>query len=186
VAAAGRGTLVLDEVNSLPLRLQAKLLRAAAERVFEPVGSDRPRPVQARLLAASNAPLEREVAAGRFRADLYYRLNVVCFYVPPLRERPQAVAPLAARFLREFAARNRPDVSGLTPEALAALAGYHWPGNIRELRNVLERAVTLCAGPLVGLRDLPESVRAGRPPQPSEPAAQAAGTSTQPCGSAKT
>jgi two-component system response regulator HydG len=159
LAAAAGGTLLLDEVNSLPPPLQAKLLRAADERVFEPVGSDRPQPVRARLVAASNAPLEQEVAAGRFRADLYYRLNVVGFYLPPLRERPQAVAPLAARFLREFAARNRPDVAGLTPEALAALAGYRWPGNVRELRNVLERAVALCPGPLVGLRDLPEAVR---------------------------
>ncbi len=159
LAAAAGGTLLLDEVNSLPLPLQAKLLRAADERVFEPVGCDRLRPVRARLVAASNAPLEQEVAAGRFRADLYYRLNVVGFYLPPLRERPQAVAPLAGRFLREFAARNRPDVAGLTEEALQALAGYRWPGNVRELRNVVERAVALCPGPLVGLRDLPEAVR---------------------------
>jgi two-component system response regulator HydG len=161
LAAAAGGTLLLDEVNSLPLPLQAKLRRAADERVFEPVGSDCPQPVRARLVAASNAPLEQEVAAGRFRADLYYRLNVVGFYLPPLRERPQAVAPLAARFLHEFAVRNRPDVTGLAAEALAALAGYHWPGNVRELRNVLERAVALCPGPLVGLGDLPEAVRAG-------------------------
>jgi two-component system response regulator HydG len=159
LAAAAGGTLLLDEVNSLPLALQAKLLRAADERVFEPVGSDRPQPVRARLVAASNAPLEQEVAAGRFRSDLYYRLNVVGFYLPPLRERPGAVGPLAARFLREFAARNRPDVAGLTGEALEALRAYRWPGNVRELRNVLERAVALCAGPLVGLRDLPEAVR---------------------------
>jgi two-component system response regulator HydG len=160
LAAAGTGTLLLDEVNSLPLQLQAKLLRAAHERVFEPVGSNRPQPVRARLLAASNAPLEQEVAAGRFRADLYYRLNVVGFHLPPLRERRGAVPPLAARFLREFAARDRPDVAGFTPEAVAALAGYHWPGNLRELRNVVERAVALCAGPLVDLDDLPEAVRA--------------------------
>jgi two-component system response regulator HydG len=176
LAAAAGGTLLLDEVNSLPLPLQAKLLRAADERVFEPLGSDRPQPVRARLLAASNAPLEQEVAAGRFRADLYYRLNVVGFYLPPLRERPQAVAPLAARFLREFAGRSRPDVAALTPEALQALSGYRWPGNVRELRNVVERAVALCAGPLVGLRDLPEAVRAaplavGLPVAPSALAA---------------
>jgi DNA-binding NtrC family response regulator len=158
LAAAAGGTLLLDEVNSLPLPLQAKLLRAAHERVFEPVGSNRPQPVRARLLAASNAPLEQEVAAGRFRADLFYRLNVVSFHLPPLRERPGAIAPLAARFLREFAARNRPDVVGLTDEALAALARYRWPGNLRELRNVMERAVALCEGPWVGLDDLPEAV----------------------------
>jgi DNA-binding NtrC family response regulator len=161
LAAAAGGTLLLDEVNSLPLHLQVKLLRAADERVFEPVGSDRPQPVRARLVAASNAPLAEEVAAGRFRADLYYRLNVVGFYLPPLRERPGAVAPLAGRFLREFASRNRPDVTGLSGEAAAALGAYCWPGNVRELRNVVERAVALCPGPLVGLRDLPEAVRAG-------------------------
>jgi two-component system response regulator HydG len=161
LAAAAGGTLLLDEVNSLPLPLQAKLLRAADERVFEPVGSDRPQPVRARLVAASNAPLEQEVAAGRFRADLYYRLNVVGFHLPPLRERPRAVPALAARFLREFAARNRPDVAGLSAEAVQALVGYRWPGNVRELRNVVERAVALCPGPLVELRDLPEAVRAG-------------------------
>jgi DNA-binding NtrC family response regulator len=128
--------------------------------VFEPVGSNRPQPLRARLLAASNAPLEQEVAAGRFRADLYYRLNVVSFHLPRLCERPSAIAPLAARFLREFAARNRPDVVGLTAEAQAALARYRWPGNLRELRNVMERAVALCDGPQVGPHDLPEAVRA--------------------------
>ena len=171
LAAAAGGTLLLDEVNSLPLPLQAKLLRAVDERVFEPVGCDRPQPVRARLVAATNAPLEPEVAAGRFRADLYYRLNVVGFHLPPLRERPEAVAPLAGRFLREFASRNRPDVTGLTAEALAALCTYRWPGNVRELRNVLERAVALCRGPVVGLRDLPEGVRAGVAAPPARPAA---------------
>ena len=175
LAAAAGGTLLLDEVNSLPPPLQAKLLRAADERVFEPVGSNQSQPMRARLVAASNAPLAEEVAAGRFRADLYYRLNVVGFYLPPLRERPGAVGPLAARFLREFAARNRPDVGGLTAEAGRALAAYRWPGNVRELRNVLERAVALCPGPLVGLRDLPEAVRAPETarwagPRPAAPA----------------
>ena len=180
LAAAAGGTLLLDEVNSLPLPLQAKLLRAVEERVFEPVGSDRPAPVRARLVAAGNAPLEAEVAAGRFRADLYYRLNVVGFHLPPLRERRGAVAALAGRFLREANSRSRPDVAGLAPEALEALSGYRWPGNVRELRNVVERAVALCAGPLVGLRDLPEAVRAagaaadaGLPVSPSALAAGA-------------
>jgi DNA-binding NtrC family response regulator len=160
LAAAGAGTLLLDEVNSLPLPLQAKLLRAVDERVFEPVGSDRQLPVRARLVAAGNAPLEGEVAAGRFRADLYYRLNVVGFHLPPLRERPGSVAALAGRFLAEYAGRNRPDVAGFSPAALQALAEYDWPGNVRELRNVVERAVALCPGSQVGLGDLPEPVRA--------------------------
>ncbi|HTU22372.1 MAG TPA: sigma-54 dependent transcriptional regulator [Gemmataceae bacterium] len=159
LASVGRGTLLLDEINSLPAELQGKLLRAVDERVFEPVGSDRPQPVKARLIAASNVPLEREVATGRFRADLYYRLNVVGFYLPPLRERPEAVPPLVGKFLSEFTARNRPDVRGFSEEALRALENYNWPGNIRELRNVVERVVALSAGPEVQLRDLPETIR---------------------------
>ena len=159
LAAAGGGTLLLDEVNSLPLTSQAKLLRAVDDRVFEPVGSNTTQPLRARLIAASNVPLDREVEAGRFRSDLYYRLNVVGFRLPPLRDRRQAIAPLVAQFVMEFAARNRPDVRGLARAAMRALEEYAWPGNIRELRNVIERAVALCAGPEVLLRDLPEAVR---------------------------
>jgi two-component system, NtrC family, response regulator PilR len=169
LAAAGSGTLLLDEINSLPLQLQAKLLRAVDERVFEPVGSNKAQPLRARLIAVSNVPLEPEVAASRFRGDLYYRLNVVGFYLPPLRDRRSAIAPLAAQFVAEFAARNRPDVRGLSAAAVRALEGYGWPGNVRELRNVIERAVALCPGPEVLPRDLPEAVRAaqGRAPVPS-------------------
>jgi two-component system response regulator HydG len=150
----------LDEVNSLPMPLQSKLLRAADDRLFEPVGCNRPQPLRARLLAASSAPLDREVEAGRFRADLYYRLNVVGFHLPPLRERRAAVAPLARRFLREAAERNRLPVTGVAAGALRALENYPWPGNIRELRNVVERAVALCPGTEVQEADLPEAVRA--------------------------
>ena len=176
-AAAGRGTLLLDEVNSFPLPLQGKLLRAVEERAFEPVGANGPRTLGARLIAASNVPLAQEVAAGRFRADLYYRLNVVSFHLPPLRDRRLCIAPLSAHFLGEYAARNRPDVRGLAPEALAALHAYPWPGNVRELRNVIERAVALCAGPRVELADLPEAVRLPGPGRadaaPSKPPATA-------------
>jgi two-component system, NtrC family, response regulator HydG len=159
LAAAGEGTLLLDEVNSLPLPLQDKLLRAVEERAFEPVGSDRPQPVRARLVATSNAPLEQEVAAGRFRADLSHRLGGFFFYLPPLRERRNDIAPLARWLLTEFATRARPGVRGLTPAALGALAAYRWPGNVRELRNVVERAVALTGGTEVGPGDLPEAVR---------------------------
>jgi len=159
LAAAGSGTLLLDEVNSLPPPLQGKLLRAVDERVFEPVGSDRPRQVKARLIAASNAPLEREVEAGRFRADLYHRLNVVGFFLPPLRDRRPSIAPLACRFLKELASRNRADVTGLSSSAMQALERYHWPGNVRELRNVIDRAVALCPGPRINLDDLPDVIR---------------------------
>jgi two-component system response regulator AtoC len=159
LAAAGAGTLLLDEVNSLPLTSQVKLLRAVDDRTFEPVGSNTAHPLRARIIAASNVPLDREVDAGRFRSDLYYRLNVVGFRLPPLRDRRAVIAPLVAQFVLEFAARNRPDVHGLARPALRALEEYPWPGNIRELRNVIARAVALCAGPEVLLRDLPEAVR---------------------------
>ena len=158
-AAAGRGTLFLDEINSLPLALQGKLLRAVDDRVFEPVGSERSQPLRARLIAATNARLDDEVAAGRFRADLYFRINVVGFYLPPLRERRDVIVPLAIKFLAELAERNRPDVRGASAEVLNALQAYSWPGNIRELRNVIERAVALCPGPEVQILDLPEAMR---------------------------
>jgi DNA-binding NtrC family response regulator len=176
LAAAGRGTLLLDEVNSLPLALQAKLLRAVDDRLFEPVGGNRPQPLQARLIAASNADLQAEVAQGRFREDLYYRLNVVAFFLPPLRERRSAIAPMALRFLAEFASRNRPEVTGISVEALRALEAYPWPGNVRELRNVIERAVALCPGPEVQRDDLPELIQlgTGRGPLPALPASEAA------------
>ncbi len=159
LAAAAGGTLLLDEINSLPLPLQTKLLRAVDARVFEPVGSNKEQPLRARLIAATNVSLEGEMAAGRFRPDLYYRLNVVGFFLPPLCERRAAVSVLAKRFLEEFTGRNRPDVTGFRPAVLHALTAYNWPGNVRELRNVVERAVALCEGPEITLEDLPEVVR---------------------------
>ena len=157
-AAAGRGTLLLDEIDALPLSLQAKLLRAVEERVFEPVGSNESMQVQARLIAACNRPLEHEVEAGRFRADLYYRLNVIGFHLPPLRERPGLIRQLAASFLVDCATRNGRPVQGISSEVLRVLESYSWPGNIRELRNVIERAVALCSGPNIGVRDLPDAI----------------------------
>jgi DNA-binding NtrC family response regulator len=159
LAAAGTGTVLLDEVNALPHHLQAKLLRAVGERRFEPVGAVHPLPMRARLIAASNVPLEQEVAAGRFRSDLYYRLNVLGFCLPPLRERREAVVPMALRFLEEFSARNGMKLSGFQPEVLEALECYDWPGNVRELRNVVERMVALCEGTEVGMKDLPQLSR---------------------------
>jgi DNA-binding NtrC family response regulator len=125
------------------------------------------------LIAATNSRLDAEVEAGRFRGDLYFRINVVGFFLPPLRERQACIAPLAQKFFAELAARNRPDVCGMRAEVSRALEGYHWPGNIRELRNIIERAVALTAGPDIVLEDLPEGIRlaasvdAG---QPSDPA----------------
>jgi two-component system, NtrC family, response regulator HydG len=162
-AEAGRGTLLLDEIDALPLELQAKLLRVVDERVFEPVGSNRTLRMQARLIIASNRALDQEVDAGRFRADLYYRLNVVSFYLPPLRERPQVIPALIERFLGEFIERDGRPIEGIAHEAMEALETYSWPGNIRELRNAVERAVALCPEPLIQLADLPEALRASAP-----------------------
>jgi DNA-binding NtrC family response regulator len=155
-AAVGRGTLFLDEIDSLPPELQAKLLRVVEERAFEAVGSNKTLRLQARLIVASNRPLEREVAAGRFRADLFYRLNVVAFDIPPLRDRMAVVPALARAQLAGHAAANGRRVDGVAPAAMQALLAYKWPGNIRELRNVIERAVALGHGPMIELDDLPE------------------------------
>ena len=157
-AGAGRGTLFLDEIDSLPLSVQSKLLRAVEERVFEPVGSNKSQTLHARLIVACNRPLEQEVAAGRFRADLFYRLNVIAFVMPPLRQRVATIPALAREFLKEFAARNGSTVEGIAPEALRNLLAHSWPGNIRELRNVMERAVALCKGSIIGLDDLPPTL----------------------------
>jgi DNA-binding NtrC family response regulator len=164
-AAAADGTLVLDEINSLPLALQSKLLRAVEERVFEPLGSNRIQPLQARIIAIANVPLEREVAKERFRADLYYRLNVVGFQLPPLRMRTPEILPLARRFLSENAQAQAQGIIGISPEALLALETYDWPGNVRELRNVIERVGALCTGKIVSLGDLPDALRR-QPPAP--------------------
>jgi two-component system response regulator HydG len=155
-AAAGQGTLLLDEIDALPLAVQTKLLRAVDERVFEPVGSNESVPVRARLIAASNRTLEGEVEAGHFRADLYYRLNVIGFHLPPLRERPDDIPDMAAEFAAEFASRSGRPARAISTAALRALLAYRWPGNIRELRNAIERAVALSPGPEIELDDLPE------------------------------
>jgi two-component system response regulator HydG len=159
LAATGAGTLLLDEINSMPLELQSKLLRAVEERQFEAVGSEKTQQVKARLIAATNKPLDKEVELGRFRSDLYYRLNVVGFFLPPLRDRRVSIIPLAIRFLREFAERNRPDVLGFSQEAQQLLQEYDWPGNIRELRNAVNRAAALCPGAIIDVDDLPETVQ---------------------------
>jgi DNA-binding NtrC family response regulator len=158
LAAVAAGTLLLDEIHSLPFAQQTKLLRAIDDRTFEPVGSGVGQPLRARLIAATNKPLDAEVAGGRFRADLFYRINVVGFCLPPLRDRRTTIGPLASKFLIEMGTRNRPDLRGLSPDAFWALESYGWPGNIRELHNVIERAVALCRGPKVELADLPEAI----------------------------
>jgi two-component system response regulator HydG len=158
-AEAGRGTLFLDEIDSLPLPVQSKLLRAVEARVFEPVGSNKSRTLEARLIVASNRPLQGEVDAGRFRADLFYRLNVVSFTMAPLRQRASSIRELAGDFLAEFATKAGREIQGIAPAALERLAAHAWPGNVRELRNVLERAVALCKESIIGVADLPASLQ---------------------------
>jgi DNA-binding NtrC family response regulator len=156
---AGTGTILLDEVDSLPPSLQVKLLRVVEERVFEPVGSNGSRPMRARLIAASNRNLDHEITAGRFRSDLYYRLNVVGFTLPPLREQKWMIEPIANQCLADFSARRGREPGSLRDNVVQALSDYTWPGNIRELRNVIERAVALCSGLDIQLGDLPEALQ---------------------------
>ncbi len=158
-AAAQDGTVLLDEIDCVPLEAQVKLLQVVEARVFEPLGSAQTQPFRARLIAATNRPLMEEVAAGRFRADLYYRLNVVAFSLPPLRERPEAILPLARTFLESLSQQAGRTISGLADDAQRALECYPWPGNVRELRNVMERVVALCAGPVVEVADLPDAIQ---------------------------
>lgn len=143
---ADGGTLFLDEIGDVSAAVQAKLLRVIQEKEFIPIGSTKARTVDVRFVAATNRDLEREVAAGRFREDLYYRLNVISLTLPPLRERPEDIEPLARHFIRRFAARMNKEVHGIDDAALRCMVGYHWPGNVRELENVLERAVILAQG----------------------------------------
>jgi DNA-binding NtrC family response regulator len=152
---------MLDEVDSLPERAQAKVLRVIEDGVFERVGESRPTRVDVRLICATNADLARRVEEGRFRADLWYRINVMTIEVPPLRERRDDVPILARAFLGELAGRLGKRVEGVDDEALALLTAYDWPGNVRELRNVVERGVLLERSPLLTVASLPADLRRG-------------------------
>ena len=174
VQATG-GTLFLDEVGEIPTELQVKLLRALQERQVQPLGQNQPVPFDARVITATLRDLEVEVQHGRFRSDLYYRLNVVPLRVPPLRQRPEDVVPLAQLFLQRILQRpwhqptasagsladagaQRAVIQGLTPAAKAALQRYPWPGNVRELQNAIERAAVLCETSLIDCTDLPDEI----------------------------
>jgi two-component system, NtrC family, response regulator AtoC len=157
--AATGGTLLLDEVGEIPLSLQAKFLRAIQEREVTPLGSSRPVPVDVRLIAATNRDLADEVRTGRFRQDLYYRLNVVHIELPPLRARREDVPLLVEHFLARYAAQYQVEPKTLAPDAFAALERYPWPGNIRELQNAIERAFALSHSDVIGLDDLPAAVQ---------------------------
>jgi len=156
--AASGGTFFLDEVGELSPAVQAKLLRALQERAVERIGSTVPVPVEVRVVAATHRDLERDVAGGRFREDLYYRLAVVPVRVPPLRERREDVRLLAEAFLARARAEGHAGAPRLTARALAALERHSWPGNVRELENALERAMALARGPAIDVADLPEAV----------------------------
>jgi two-component system response regulator HydG len=163
---ASGGTLFLDEVGELPLSLQAKLLRFVQDGVLERVGGTEGVRVDVRLVAATHRELAAEARAGRFREDLFYRLDVVSVCLPPLRERREDVALLAVAFLRRFAEKNGKALTSFTPAALGALERYGWPGNVRELLHAVERAVILCRGDVLDLADLPESIRAATSVKP--------------------
>ena len=155
VALADRGTLFLDEIGDLPLAMQTKLLRFIQDRVYERVGDPTPRRADVRVIAATNQDLETAVKEGRFREDLFYRVNVVDISVPPLRQRPEDIVPLATTFLAFFASSNNRRVVGFTREAEDVLLRHRWPGNVRELQNAVERAVILSSGVQIGIEDLP-------------------------------
>ncbi|WP_414040399.1 sigma 54-interacting transcriptional regulator [Acidithiobacillus sp. M4-SHS-6] len=148
--AAEKGTLFLDEIGDMPLSLQVKLLRALQERVIRPVGSTESIAVDVRIISASHRDLEKEMAERRFRDDLYYRLCVVTLELPALAERPEDIPLLAEFFLRDTAAKNRKDVRGIAPEAMELLVAAPWPGNVRQLANVIEQAVVLSTTPRIG------------------------------------
>jgi transcriptional regulator with GAF, ATPase, and Fis domain len=163
--AAHQGTIFLDEINSTTLHLQVKLLRVLQEREFERVGDTRTIRVDTRVIAASNRDLLELALAGEFREDLFYRLNVVPIYLPPLRERVEDVPELVTHFLNFYNDKNDRYVAHIEPRALEALQRYAWPGNVRELQNYVERAVVMAEGDELTFELLPEAVRTGRQPK---------------------
>ena len=158
---ADGGTLFLDEIGNIPLHLQAKLLRAIQNRSIVRVGGTEAKPVNIRLICATNMDLEALVREGRFREDLYYRINTVHIALPPLRERRDDIVPLAERFLERFAEKYHRPVSGLDASAQAALAAGWWSGNIRELQNCIEKAVILSEGKVLTANDIQIDARSG-------------------------
>jgi two-component system nitrogen regulation response regulator NtrX len=158
---ADKGTIFLDEIADMSLRTQAKILRILQEHKFERVGGTETIEVDVRVIAATNKSLEKAIQEGAFREDLFYRLNVIPFHVPPLRERREDVAILARSFVEEFCAESGMGVKTVTPRALTALQNHPWPGNVRELRNLIERLVLLTPGLKIRPEDLPEEIRSG-------------------------
>jgi len=161
--AASGGTLFLDEIGELPVSFQVKLLRVLQERQIERLGSNRPVDVDVRIVSASLRPLEEEIAAVRFREDLYFRINTVAIHLPPLRDRREDIPILAKAFLQEFAAERQRRIEGFTDAVLELFETYPWVGNVRELRNVVERAVLFCRSEQITVDELPPAMRERRP-----------------------
>jgi NtrC-family two-component system response regulator AlgB len=166
VALADGGTLFLDEIGELPLEIQPKLLRLLQEKEYERVGEAKTRRANVRVISATNRNLEKAVQEGRFREDLYYRLHVIAVPIPPLRERPGDLLKIAERYLQFFSRQCGKHLKGFSGEAEAVLRQYTWPGNLRELRNVVERAVILADTNEIHLLDLPEKIFQNSPPMP--------------------
>jgi transcriptional regulator with PAS, ATPase and Fis domain len=167
--AADKGTLFLDEIGTASPGLQVRLLRVIQERTFEEVGSEETQSVDVRLVLATNEDLARRVEEGTFRRDLYYRISVVPIHLPPLRERINDIPLLAAHFLKRYAAENAKDVRDIDDNAMTVLQAHAWPGNIRELENVVERGVILCRENCITPRDLPpEMTHSIAAPEPGQ------------------
>jgi transcriptional regulator with PAS, ATPase and Fis domain len=167
--SASGGTVFLDEIGELPAALQATLLRVLEEQRVRPVGALRSRPIDVRFVSATNRDLDAEVAAGRFRSDLVFRLNGFSVVIPPLRARPAELEPLALRFVAVASQQTGRRAPTLHPDTLMLLRGYHWPGNVRELKNVMERAVLLCDGPELLPEHLPADRMAAAPAADDDP-----------------
>lgn len=169
---ADKGTLFLDEIGDVPAAIQVKLLRVLQEREFERLGGTKTLKVDIRMIAATNRDLRAALEEGTFREDLYYRLNVVPIDIPPLREHKEDIPDLVNHFLVRFAAESEKEIEGITPAALDALMEYHWPGNIRQLENCVERAVALSAGRMIDEKDIYLDTRQSKAGAPSTPADQ--------------
>jgi PAS domain S-box-containing protein len=167
-ARAENGTLFLDEVGNLPLSTQAKLLRVLQNKTFEPLGGTEPMETNARILTATNQDLTSMVAEGAFRRDLFYRINVLQLEIPPLRERPEDILPLIRHFVDRLAMLHEKQVAGVTPEALRILLAHQYPGNVRELENIVEHGFVLSTGPLIGVEHLPDWLVEAREEDSSE------------------